>query len=351
MDFAPNVEQRDCRDTARGYLTGRYPAAVVAEIADSAAGLRPADWAPLIELGWFDPAMDLVTQALLAEQSGYVLHPVPWWQTLALLPVAGGQSPLAFAWYDDECRTLADACRSSGVRAESTADGWLISGSKDLVPDAATAERVVLTATAGDGVALFALPAGGDGVTITPLRSLDGLRRAARVDCADAPAQLLLPAGPATRDVIGLLRRRLLTLLAAEAVGVAARAVDLAAAHARVRTQFGRPIGEFQGVAFRVADSVLALELARTLAYRAAWLVERGEPDAAGTAVACALLAGRDAATAACEHAMQILGGIAMTWEHPVHRWYRRALWLRAFDAPSATYEDDIALTLLGPVG
>lgn len=351
MNFAPNVEQRDCRDTARAYLTGRYPAAVVAEVADSPAGLRPDDWAPLIDLGWFDPGLDLVTQALLAEQSGYALHPVPWLPTLALLPVAGGQSPLAFAWYDDACRTLADAGRVSGVRAESTADGWVISGTKDLVPDAAAAERVVLTAAIDDEVALFALPAGGDGVTITPLRSLDGLRRAARVHCADAPARLLVPPGPAGRDVIPLIRRRLLTMLAAEAVGVAARAVDLAAAHARVRTQFGRPIGSFQGVAFRVADSVLALELARTLAYRAAWLVEHGDPDAARTAVACAVLAGREAATAACEHAMQILGGIAMTWEHPVHRWYRRALWLRAFDAPSATYEDDIALTLLGPAG
>jgi acyl-CoA dehydrogenase len=328
----------------------------VAAVADSAAGWAAEGWQPIVRLGWLDPGLGMVELALLAEESGYVLHPVPWWVTVGLaVPGTAPQVPTTFAWCDEVPGPLARAHRATTCRAVPQPDGsWRISGRKRLVPDLTAATEVVLTAATGDGaVALFRVAAGGPGVAVRPCGSLDGLRRTGELHCTDAPASRLTPPDR-TPAAVRRLRWRGLALLAAEAVGVARRACQLAAAHASTRTQFGRPIGSYQGVGFRVADSYLATELARSLAYRAAWLVGRADRASAGEveeAVASALVAGRDAAVAACEHAIQVLGGIAMTWEHPIHRWYRRALWLRAFDAPSAAYREDLAGRLLAGAG
>jgi acyl-CoA dehydrogenase len=177
---------------------------------------------------------------------------------------------------------------------------------------------------------LFIVPSDAPGVAVTALATLDTLRPMARVALAGVPARMLIGADQApeattaTRDLGG-------TLLAAEAVGVATRALDLAVGHARTREQFGRPIGGFQAVAHQLADVYGAIEPARSLAYRAACLVAR--KDEAGSAVAEAVIAARRAAVHACEAAVQTLGGTGVTWEYPLHRWLRRALWLEAFAA------------------
>ncbi|KAA2265811.1 acyl-CoA dehydrogenase [Solihabitans fulvus] len=352
MEFGPTSAQEEFREVAHAFLATRYPPERVAELADSAYGHAVDGWDPLVRMGWLDPELDLTTLALLAEESGYVLHPTPWWSTLGLPPTTPATPvPRTFAWYDERCRSLRDTASRSACRAVRSPDAaWRVSGTKRLVPDLASASEVVLSAETPDGVALFSASPTGPGVSVTPTRSLDGLRRLSRLRCVDAPVRPLTESGAATREALGLIRWRTLTLLAAEAVGVAARALDLAAGHARERTQFGRPIGSYQGVAFRIADSYLATELARTLAYRAAWLVDQSAltpPAEVDGAVACAVVAGRDAALAACEHAMQVLGGIAMTWAHPVHRWYRRALWLRSFDASSSAHLAELAAQLL----
>jgi alkylation response protein AidB-like acyl-CoA dehydrogenase len=103
----------------------------------------------------------------------------------------------------------------------------------------------------------------------------------------------------------------------------------MAVDYAKIRIQFDRPIGSYQAVAHQLADSYAALELARSLAYRAACVLA-DQPDEAAEALACATSAGVRAAVSGCETAMQVSGGIGVTWEYPLHRWYRRALFLQA---------------------
>jgi alkylation response protein AidB-like acyl-CoA dehydrogenase len=118
--------------------------------------------------------------------------------------------------------------------------------------------------------------------------------------------------------------------LALEAAGIAQRALELAVEHAKTREQFGRPIGAYQAVAHPLADTYIESELARSLAYWAAWCVCEGDTQAAIACAAAKSYAG-DAAVAACERAIQTLGGIGFTWEHPLHTYYKRAQWIQAY--------------------
>jgi alkylation response protein AidB-like acyl-CoA dehydrogenase len=174
---------------------------------------------------------------------------------------------------------------------------------------------------------------------------------------------LLVGPGPAVA-VLASAERRAAALLAGEAVGVADRALELAVEHAKTRVQFDRPIGSYQAVAHQLANGYAELELARSLAYRAACtLADRTRPDRAREAepegrpggvveaLACAAHACTGAAIEVCEVAIQVCGGIGVTWEFPLHRWYRRALWLQAFHAGRPDPWATIAGGLFGAAG
>jgi alkylation response protein AidB-like acyl-CoA dehydrogenase len=133
---------------------------------------------------------------------------------------------------------------------------------------------------------------------------------------------------------------------AAEALGVAQRALDLGVEHARTRVQFGKPIGTYQAVSHPLAQTYTDVELARSLAYWAAWCVA-DEDERAPVAAAAAKALATEAAVAACERSIQVHGGIGFTWEHPLHRFYKRALWLEGFGARPAELRLEVANALL----
>jgi alkylation response protein AidB-like acyl-CoA dehydrogenase len=133
---------------------------------------------------------------------------------------------------------------------------------------------------------------------------------------------------------------------AAEALGVAQRALDLGAEHARTRLQFGKPIGTYQAVSHPLAQSYTDVELARSLVYWAAWCVAEND-ERAPLAAAAAKAFATEAAVAACERSIQVHGGIGFTWEHPLHRFYKRALWLEGFGRRPAELRLEIADALL----
>jgi alkylation response protein AidB-like acyl-CoA dehydrogenase len=122
-------------------------------------------------------------------------------------------------------------------------------------------------------------------------------------------------------------RRRLLAALALEAVGIGSKALELAIAYTAEREQFGKKIATYQAVSHSVVDGYIGVELGRSLAYSAAWAVAEGDEQAELLAVAAKAQAA-EAAVAACERSIQVHGGIGFTWEHPLHRYYKRALWL-----------------------
>jgi alkylation response protein AidB-like acyl-CoA dehydrogenase len=147
-------------------------------------------------------------------------------------------------------------------------------------------------------------------------------------------------------DALAGVHRRALALLGCESVGVAQRALDLVAAYTKERQQFGRVIGTYQGVSHRVANTFVTLQLARSLAYWAAWAVSEDDAQA-DLAVAAAKVAAGEGAVFACEQAIQAHGGIGFTWEHVLHRYYKRAQWNDSFDGTGRAHRAAIATELL----
>ncbi|MGH3322204.1 MAG: acyl-CoA dehydrogenase family protein [Streptosporangiaceae bacterium] len=344
MDFAFSEEQEQLRKWAGQFLAERYDAARLVEIADSERGYDPDVWPRLAEMGWLDDELTFLDHAVLFEETGTALLPAPYLTTVALagpaLRAAGEDlsRPATLAWAEPGVpQGLLDV---DGLTVH--ASDRRIEGRKVLVPDAGAADLFVVVASGPAGPGLYAVDAG---ASIQARETLDGTRRLADVRFDNAPARVLVE-GERAREVVAETRRWAFAALACEAVGVAGRVLDMAVEHARTREQFGRPIGVHQAVSHRLSDTYMALQGARSLAYWAAWCVTEGDPRAEQACLAAKALAG-DAAVAACESAIQVHGGIGMTWEHPLHRYYRRAQWIAAFDGASRTQRAEVAAALL----
>ena len=152
-------------------------------------------------------------------------------------------------------------------------------------------------------------------------------------------------AGPADGSWVDV-RRRLLAALALEAVGIASKALELAVAYAGSREQFGKKIGTYQAISHPLVDAYVAVELARSLAYWAAWAVAEGD-EQVDLATAAAKSQAAEAAVLACERSIQAHGGIGFTWEHPLHRYYKRALWLEGALGYGREQRAEVAASLL----
>jgi len=139
---------------------------------------------------------------------------------------------------------------------------------------------------------------------------------------------------------------RLRAAMAVEAVGVAQRALELGVEYAKTREQFGKKIGVYQAVSHQLADTYADVELSRSLAYWAAWCVAE-EDASAPLAAAAAKAFATEAAVKACERSIQVHGGIGFTWEHPLHRFYKRAIWLEGFGVRPAELRQEVAAGLL----
>ena len=141
-------------------------------------------------------------------------------------------------------------------------------------------------------------------------------------------------------------RRRLLAALALEAVGIGSKAIELALAYVSGREQFGKKIGSYQAISHSLVDGYVAVELSRSLAYWAAWCVAEDD-EQVDLAVAAAKSQAAEAAVLACEKSIQAHGGIGFTWEHPLHRYYKRALWLESAFGYGREHRAEIATSLL----
>ena len=156
----------------------------------------------------------------------------------------------------------------------------------------------------------------------------------------------VLYAGSFVEDEVGGDRRKLLAAYALEAVGIGSKAIELALAYVSDREQFGKKIGTYQAISHSLVDGYVAVELSRSLAYWAAWCV--AEDDAqVDLAVAAAKSQAAEAAVLACEKSIQAHGGIGFTWEHPLHRYYKRALWLEGALGYGREHRAEVAEYLL----
>ena len=253
----------------------------------------------------------LATEALLAaggEQAAEVLPGLAAGTTVATLAVTEASG----RWRPQDI-ALAVSDPGSGLPR--------LTGTKEAVLSAAEADLILVAAREDDGVSLF-LTEPGDAVQVIPLEVLDQSRPMARVVLRDAPARRIGPPGQGWAVVERALQAGTV-FLAAEQTGGSRALLDAAVEHAKTRIQFGQPIGRFQGVKHKLADMAVRTDMAAAAAAWAAWQPPGTEAARLGTAVAGAYCSGAYLETAL--DAIQVHGGMAITWEHHAHRYLRRA--------------------------
>lgn len=363
MDFAFSEEQGMLREQARSFLADKAGPDRVAELAQADESWDPSVWSQIAELGWLGLSVPeesggagfgFLEEAVLFEEMGYALYPGPYFATvgLALPALAGhgilervisGDAPATLAWAEGPGALFLDDLDSVGTKAERSNGSWTVSGEKVLVPDARAGGVAVVAARTSDGVGLFLVELTDE--MVGGAATVDGTRRLYGLSFGNAAAELLADAG-SSQAVLAKIRLRALGSLALEAVGIAQKALELAILHATERKQFDKAIGTYQAVSHQIANTYVETELARSLAYWAAWCVAEGD-DNAPVAVAAAKSAAAEAAVGACERSIQVHGGIGFTWEHILHRYYKRAQWVDSFDGPSGRHRTAIASSLL----
>jgi alkylation response protein AidB-like acyl-CoA dehydrogenase len=278
---------------------------------DSVTGLMIAE-----ELAWGDPGVAYAVLAPGVVASVLQRAATPAQQADLLPRLAAG-----------ELAALALAEREAGAdifRMETTADTGRLHGVKYAVPDPGPAGALVIVA---EGPSIWRAARGPGAVAEDKL----GLRSARtlklRLDGVDAEE-----IGTGADDVVAaLLAAKLVT--AGIALGLARAAVEYAAAYARERTAFGRPIGAFQGISFMIADRATDLDAARLLCWEAGWALDAAQ-NGADRLVMAACGQAVAAAVAASDDAVQVLGGHGYMRDHPVELWYRDAMTLATLDAP-----------------
>ena len=275
MNFDLTEDQRTIKSTAREFLSARYPLAEVRRLAlEEERGFTDRQWAEMVSLGWPEIAeLGTVELVVLAEELGYALAPTPLPSTWA----AG----LFGAPVDGRGALVVDSLAADAAYADVLVD-W-------------------------DGARVT-------GAEIEPAESLDPTRRLFRVTGG-------------SRERLGgdveRARFQVTVMSAADSLGVAQRAMELAVAYAKERKQFGRAIGTYQAVSHACAQMLLEVEGARSAVYWAAWALDH-EPETAPLATACAKAYAGDAGRRVPRAALQVHGGIGFTWEHDLHFFLKR---------------------------
>lgn len=242
----------------------------------------------------------------------------------ALVPGPVATTAMATLLVDrpDVLESLISGERVAGaaLAADVRFDGTHASGTAEYVLGADSGGVLVLPA--GDSVVL--IDGGADGVTIEPLTATDFSRPLARVVLDSAPAEALSVSPQRFADVAA-------TVAAAEAAGLARWTLQTATEYAKVREQFGKPIGSFQAIKHMCAEMLLRSEQASVAAADAARAVSENDERQLSIAVAVAAAAGIKAAKANAKDCIQVLGGIGITWEHDAHLYLRRAYGIEHF--------------------
>ncbi|MFF7547232.1 acyl-CoA dehydrogenase family protein [Streptomyces canus] len=348
MDFAFSEEQEQLGRTVRAFLTHTSPETETRRLMETPEGFDRALWRRMgTELGLQGLAVPEeyggagcgpVEVGVVMEEMGRALLCAPFLSSAVLatttllrcadeearkrlLPgLASGELVGTLALTEDSARWDAAGVR---LNARESNGRWLLTGHKMFVLDGATADVVLTVARTGDGIGVFWVDGDASGLTREPLPTMDPTRRQARLDYRDVTATRLRTHGDGW-DLVSEVLDRAAVALAAEQVGVASRALDMAVEYAKVRRQFGRPIGSFQAVKHLLADVLLEVESARAAAHYALLASENEDPELPAVASLAKAFCS-DAGVQATEENIQVHGGIGFTWEHPAHLYLKRA--------------------------
>jgi len=369
MDFGFSEEQEMLRNSARSLLEKECPSVLVRRLMEDERGYEPELWKKIAGLGWTGlvipeayggAGLSYVDIVLILEEMGRVVLPSPFiWtvmvaeaikragteaQKQALLPkLAAGELIATPAWLEPSAQWGPEGIT---LPARQSGGEFTLDGVKLFVNDAQIADCLLVAARTGgngaDGITLFAIEAGRPGVSVTPLKTMDQTRKLSEVKFAGVKAT--------AADVVGEVGKGWATLsavidrgkvmLAAEMMGGAQKVLETTVEYAKVRVQFGRPIGSFQAVQHKCANMMIDVEGAKSAVYYAAWALSN-EVEQAPVAAAVAKSAASDAFRRVSADGIQVHGGIGFTWDHDLHIYFKRAK-SSEFTFGDATYNREL---------
>ncbi len=359
MDLTLSDEQRLLRESVDRFIAETYDADYRRRVAGDPLGFSPKIWKQFAELGWLALPIPeaygglgagAIETGILMEAFGRGLVTEPYLATVvigaglvsdcgseaqkqAILPkVADGSLSLAFAHAERAARFDLAGVKTT---AKKTSDGWQLDGHKTAVLDGNAADQIIVSAriagengTAGK-LGLFLVPSGTAGLTLRDYARLGG-GRACNIDSAmvQLPAEALLGDGSDALPAIEGVVDRALAALGSEAVGIMQIMFDMTLEYTKVRRQFGRPLSANQVIRHRLADMAMHCDEARSIALRAALMVD-AEPSERGRAASGAKAKIGKSARFVAEQSVQLHGAMGVTEELDIGSYFKRLL---AFD-------------------
>ncbi len=345
MAIALSDEHEALRRSVRGWLGSHCAPSVPRALLDAESEELQPIWKEIAAEGWLGlhlpeefggQGFGLFELAVVLEETGAALVPGPFLPTViasALVAEASSpsQSRLFLPGLINGSTTVALSLGESHLEVVSRGEDGTITVSGTLRPllGASTATVVLAPARPSDGEdgevvwCLLDVPGAGDKVVVAPLVSLDPTRR---VGTVEVDAVTVTPERQFSSLTTDRVREVAVSLMAAEHVGGARWCLDTATEYAKVRVQFGRPIGQFQAIKHRLADMAIRVEQMTAVAWDAAIAMESGEPAGAALAAATAGALALDGYVVGAQECIQVLGGIGFTWEHDAHMYLKRAM-------------------------
>ena len=373
MDFGFDDEQMALGGSVRAVIESAYGMAFVRRMLDDPRDLSPELWSDAARLGWLGllveerfggAARGPMEMVAVHQELGRGVVPGPFlasavMATVALerfasedqkrrwLPaMADGEAIATVAFQEaratwDEAGIALPAARSRGT--------FRLTGEKRFVLDAQVADLVIVPARTDEGVTLFLVEVSSRGVTVQPMKTIDDTRRmcTVRLDGVEVGDDRILGdlgSGWTALEAIADVGR---VALCAEMVGGIERVFEMCTGYARVREQFGRPIGSFQAIQHKCADMLVRLEGARSITLAAAASLARGDADASFDASA-AKSACAEAYRSVTTEGVQIHGALGFSWELDLHLFYKRAKASETFLGDSHMHRARLAARVLG---
>ncbi len=353
MNFAFSEEQDQLRDAVRKFMEAKSASADVRRLMETVEGYDENVWKQMAqELGLQSlhipeahggQGFSFVELGIVLEEMGRALLCAPYFATVALaanaimnagsdaqqselLPgVASGETIATLAFTEPNGKWDA-----SGITMEATGSGDKVTldGTKMFVIDGHTANVIVVAArepgTGGeDGISFFTVAGDADGLTRTPLATMDQTRKQAQLEFSGVAAKPLGEPGAGWAALSKTLDQAAVCL-SNEMAGGAQQCLEMSVEYAKVRVQFGRPIGSFQAIKHKCADMLLEVESAKSAAYYASWSAAE-DNDELPVVASLAKAYCSDAYFHAAAETIQIHGGIGFTWEHDAHLYFKRA--------------------------
>ena len=350
MDIDITEEQELLREMSARFIEDGCPLAAVRALAEDERGVSTDYLKQTAELGWYALLVDeahgggqvsesgMSDAAVVAGERGRLVQPGPFvptnlvalavsefgsdTQRSELLPgLVSGETVATWASAD----TAGSWDSGAGVSASRRGDTLVLDGTKGMVQDAHIANTLLVTAGGDAGPVHALVPADTAGLAVKPLSSLDITRRFSRVtfDRVKIPASAVVGSAEGAGRIYERLLEVAAVLTVAESVGAMGYLFDLTVQYSKDRFAFGRPIGSFQAIKHTLANTGLLLEMSRGMSAAATRAVAVGNADAGEVASMAKAFVGKHSIEVS-HNCFQVIGGIAYTWEHDQHLYFRR---------------------------